>query len=258
MTLGLAQAQPYYGGGGMDNSYDDDRKSYGKDDNRDKSKDSVNVKKIKCNNINVNVNGIELNVTSFPFLNGVADDDKDSSEGKYGDASYRSDGSYGNGGSYGDRNSDKDKDDFSFVCINNNNNVVVSAPNVTDGADEKGCEECFADLTVDLKVILNEALAEGFSIGPLEIPPGSTVEDLCDELEEVGPIEITARDIIGFIFENQIFNETDIFSLIQLLLCLQDLELIDFDLFDIFRTLQESGLISSETTTPEATAPTTP
>ena len=42
---------------GMD-SYDD-KKSYGKDNSYDKSKDSssVSVKKIKCNNINVNLNG---------------------------------------------------------------------------------------------------------------------------------------------------------------------------------------------------------
>jgi hypothetical protein len=45
--VGTAQAEPYYG---MD-SYD--KKSNRKD---------VNAKSIKCNNINVNVNGLELDI----------------------------------------------------------------------------------------------------------------------------------------------------------------------------------------------------
>ena len=48
-----AQAEPYYGM----NSYET---SYGKDNY--KSKDNVVVKKINCNNVNVNVNGLELDV----------------------------------------------------------------------------------------------------------------------------------------------------------------------------------------------------
>ena len=48
--------------------YDDDKKSYGKDNY--KSKDSsVIVKKIKCNNTNVNINGLGVN-TSIPNGNG--------------------------------------------------------------------------------------------------------------------------------------------------------------------------------------------
>ena len=49
--------EPEYGTDyGMD-SYD--KKPYGKDNSYDKSKDSssVTVKKVKCNNINVNLNG---------------------------------------------------------------------------------------------------------------------------------------------------------------------------------------------------------
>ena len=41
---------------------DDDKKSYGKDNY--KSKDSsVIVKKIKCDNINVNINGLDVNTS---------------------------------------------------------------------------------------------------------------------------------------------------------------------------------------------------
>jgi hypothetical protein len=124
MITETVHAQPYYGMDkkyssyesdyGMDNNY---QKTYGKD-NRDKSKDSVNLKKIKCNNININVNGIELNVTSFPFLSSIAADDAEASEGKFGTASYGS-----GSGSYGGH-SGSDKDGFAFICINNNNNVV--------------------------------------------------------------------------------------------------------------------------------------
>jgi hypothetical protein len=230
--IGLAQAQPYYGGG-MDNSYGDDRKSYGMDDKRDKSKDSVNVKKIKCNNINVNVNGIELNVTSFPFLKGLEDDDKDSSEAKYGDASYGNGGSYGSGGSYGDRHSDKDKDDFSFVCINNNNNEVVSAPNVTDGAEEEGCEECFDKLTGNVAEALANGLANGFTIDGLTVPPGTSIEELCVLLEGAN-ISLTAQDLL-ILISQVLPNATDaeITQILQLVLCLEELGILELDLSPI-------------------------
>jgi hypothetical protein len=229
--IGLAQAQPYYGGG-MDNSYGDDRKSYGMDDKRDKSKDSVNVKKIKCNNINVNVNGIELNVTSFPFLKGLEDDDKDSSEAKYGDASYGNGGSYGSGGSYGDRHSDKDKDDFSFVCINNNNNEVGvggGAGNVTDGVEE-GCEECFDKLTGNVAEALANGLANGFTIDGLTVPPGTSIEELCVLLEGAN-ISLTATELLALI--NQVLpgaTDAEITQILQLVFCLEDLGLIDLEL----------------------------
>ena len=79
-----AQAAPGYG---MD-SYD--KKSNGKD---------VSVKKVKCNNINVNVNGLELNTTSVPFLSDLL-----GSEVQASDEGYRGASCYGSGeGSYGDR-----------------------------------------------------------------------------------------------------------------------------------------------------------
>jgi hypothetical protein len=107
MTTASAQAQPYYG---MDKNYD---KSYGKDNY--KSKDNVIVKKINCNNINVNVNGLELDGLP-PFLGNLL-----ASEGQdgYGGASSYGSGSYGVGGQSGYDN------DFRFICINNNNNTVI-------------------------------------------------------------------------------------------------------------------------------------
>ena len=75
-----AQAQEYYG---MERDY---KKS---------DKKGVSVKSIKCNNINVDVNGLDLNLTSVPFLSGLL-----ASEAYEGE---RGSGSYGSGsGSYGD------------------------------------------------------------------------------------------------------------------------------------------------------------
>ena len=97
-----AQAQQDYG---IENNYD--KKSNGKD---------VSVKSIKCNNVNVNVNGLELNGLP-PFLNNLlASDGQDG----YGDASSYGSGSYGNVGQSG-----YDNNSFKFVCINNNNNTVI-------------------------------------------------------------------------------------------------------------------------------------
>src|ERR671910_2297546 len=228
-----AQAAPGYG---MD-SYD--KKSNGKD---------VSIKKVKCNNINVNVNGLTLNTTSVPFLSDLLGSEAYASdEGDNGASSYGKGGSYGSDGSYGDKKSGSDKS-FKFVCINNNNNNVAGGnvtapPTPTPEPPVNECEECFDDLTVDLQVILNAALAEGFTIGELEVPAGSTVEELCELLDGVAPLEITLRDLIGFIFSEGITNEDDIFSLLGLLLCLQALDLVDFDLGFILRGLVEQGLV---------------
>ena len=112
LMVRTAQAQPY--DGGMDRDRESDRKQV------------VSVSSFECNQNNVNVNGIELDVTSFPFRSELAAELTEASEGNYGASSYGSDGSYGG-------HSDKDKDDFSFVCINNNNNPVV-------GEEEPPCE----------------------------------------------------------------------------------------------------------------------
>jgi hypothetical protein len=238
-----AQADPYYG---MD-SYK--KKSNAKD---------VSVKNVKCNNINVNVNGLELNTTQVPFLGKLLGSEAHGDESERGSGSYGSGGSYASDGSYGDKRSGSGGD-FKFVCINNNDNTVtggnVSAPTPTPTPTpvENECEECFDNLTVDLRVILRDALEDGFTIGPLVIAAGSTIEDLCEELDRVGPIVITAEDLIGFIFEEGIFQEDDIFSLIGLLLCLQALNLVDIDLFAFIEVLEQRGLVS-----PGATVPATP
>ena len=114
-----AHAQQY----GMD-SYDD-KQSYGKD-NSYKSKDSSNVivKKIKCNNINANVNGFNgVEVGTLPTaLTGLATDEAQASD----------ESEIGASGSDGGRPSGSDTDSR-FVCINNNDfNVQTNLPDIEE------------------------------------------------------------------------------------------------------------------------------
>jgi hypothetical protein len=90
-----AQAESYYGG-------------------MDKDRKSINVSSLKCNNINVNVNGLELDVLP-PSLSTLL------TGGEANDNAY----SYGSvNGNYGSESSGSETD-FRFICINNNNNTVV-------------------------------------------------------------------------------------------------------------------------------------
>ena len=124
-------------------SYESQYSSYEKDD-RDKSKkdsssSSVSIKKVKCNNINVNLNGLDVNV-GLPFNDGPvtgpiavaqeeADDDYEESN------SLESN----NGKSYDGKDAQSDSDTNSrIVCINNNNNLVVG-----EELEPSTCEECF-------------------------------------------------------------------------------------------------------------------
>jgi len=111
----------------------------------DKDRKQVSVSSLKCNNINVNVNGLELDV--FPqFLGGglAADGTSDAS-------SFA--GNAANGGS--------EINDFRFICINNNNNTVVELP------QSLTCEECFREFLTDA---VTDAEIEQFSI---------SLEELC-------------------------------------------------------------------------------
>jgi hypothetical protein len=90
--------KPQYQSSYKPDYYKPDYQSYGKD--RDKSKDSkVDIKKINCNNINLNFNngqGGNGNTTNGDSTNG--------NETNHGSKKFNKDG---------------------FVCINNNNNIVI-------------------------------------------------------------------------------------------------------------------------------------
>ena len=94
-----AQAQPYYG---IDNNYE---KSYGKENYKSTKDSNIDLNKIKCKNINLNINnGQDGNGDSI------------------------------NGNETNNGNKKFHKDDFAFVCINNNNNIVTgNGGNATDG-----------------------------------------------------------------------------------------------------------------------------
>jgi hypothetical protein len=136
--------------------------SYGEKDNRDKSKDDKNVidiKKIKCNNINVNLNA----------AGGTGNGDNGNTPNENGNKT--------------DGFKKIDRDGFTFICINNNNNVV-SGGNVTEQEpDQVTCEECFS--------ILSDADREGFLgivdaiLTSLNVPHEEllTIGDLCEFLE---------------------------------------------------------------------------
>jgi hypothetical protein len=135
MTNVSAQSESYYG---MDNN--NYKSQYGQD--KYKTKDNVVVKKINCNNVNVNVNGLELNGLP-PFLgNLLASDGQDG----YGGASSYGSGSYGDGQQSG---YDKNNNSFKFVCINNNNNTVVveeePVPPVDECSEAEEIEACFEE-----------------------------------------------------------------------------------------------------------------
>ena len=117
-------------------------------DNYYKSQGSDFIKKIKCNNINVNVNG--FNGATLPTgLSGLATDDEAQAadEGEVG-ASPLTNGD----GSDGGRPSGSDSDSR-FVCIDNNDNVVVEEP------ISELCEECFSCKRT-LQTALEDVLVE--------------------------------------------------------------------------------------------------
>jgi hypothetical protein len=112
---------------GNDN-YEAEYPSYEKDNNNYKSKDSSSVflKKVKCNNINSNNNGLDVNV-GVPNNEALVEAPEEDNEGQATTA---------NGFGYGERNNNngyKQNDkDFKFVCINNNNNINEQTNPPTD------------------------------------------------------------------------------------------------------------------------------
>ena len=92
----VAQAEPYYG--------------------MDKDRKVVSVSSLKCNNINVNVNGLELEILPSALSALLTGEEADASAYSYGSGT----GNYGSGQS-------SSENDFRFICINNNNNnnIVV-------------------------------------------------------------------------------------------------------------------------------------
>ena len=169
------------------NSYEQDypsykpeykKDSYGKDRDYDQSKDSsnsVSLKKLKCNNINVNLNNIDAT-----FGSPIPSDDAEG--GATGDALAAQGGEsiaangLMNGGNNDDRSFVDRENNFAFVCINNNNNVGSGGGNATDGdgIDTEACEDCFEETLIPQQFgNLEAALAAGI---PITLGIGNIVE----------------------------------------------------------------------------------
>ena len=179
-------AEPYYG---MD-TYDD-KQSYGKDNHSyDKSKDSsssVSVKKIKCNNINANLNGFNgVDINALPTaLRGLATEAQASDEDEI-DAS--------SSGSGAGRPSGSDSDSR-VVCINNNNFVVIGDGDGNGGGNVDLCEGCFDEVTLTFPITVTLPPLGTITIEDFEelcnlifSPPFSTsAEQLLRLVEEIVP-----------------------------------------------------------------------
>jgi hypothetical protein len=113
---------------GEEPTYGTQYSSYGKD-NKYKSKDSVDILKLKCKNTNINLNGIEANI------GGVVD-----SVGTTAAAQGTEEASTSSSVN-GEKNNHVVKKflgkDFDVICISNNNNNNAGA-----GGDDNGVEPC--------------------------------------------------------------------------------------------------------------------
>ncbi|HET7642009.1 MAG TPA: hypothetical protein VFK40_00755 [Nitrososphaeraceae archaeon] len=159
---------------------------YAKDNNYVKAQYSDFIKKIKCNNINSNLNG--LNVNTLP--GSTTAEDIGAQTLKNDDVSANS---FGN--SY-ERNNGK----FAFDCINNNNNIVVEEVEEIEPIS-KICEECFA-ANFTLQTAISDAIAnvddgddESFRISTVDAKGDiiadtfvfnsetDTIEKICNQIE---------------------------------------------------------------------------
>ena len=218
----------YEPGYGMDNdykerygkdSYESQYSSYGKDNNnyyksKDSSSNSVNIKKVKCNNINVNLNGIDVNIGA-PNGNGPITEAQAAEDERLESNSFGSDSRSGNN-YVRDGHSDYDTD-FRFVCINNNNNTVVAVNETTPELPEPlTCEECFTEnLTVEQVNNISDVLS------PSDF---RNLEGLCEFLS------------------NSTFPNNERLSLLGLLFAVA--EIPDEDAFRVLECLEELGLVT--------------
>jgi hypothetical protein len=200
-----AQADPYYG-------MDKDNKKVDK---------KVSVSSLKCNNINVNVNGLTLDVFP-PFLGGEVA--ATAAEGETDANSFAN-----NGGSEGG----SEINDFRFICINNNNNTVIEAPPVPPTPPVDPCVLCFEEfegtddlLTAVLELeesdLIRAETALGVELsGLLDVV---TIEDLCDFLEALN-IELTLEQLVILtivIFGDDLEDPVFLVEVVNLIACLID------------------------------------
>ncbi len=141
--VGTAQAVPYPD---MDREKKEDKKN-------------VSVQSLKCNNINVNVNGLELSVLP-PFLGG----------GEVAAEAVEPNTDASSFAGIGGANDGSEINDFRFICINNNNNTVVGDDEEPIPPETSACTDCFSVLT---QTQINRLLA---------IVSATSIEVYCERL----------------------------------------------------------------------------
>ena len=208
-----AQADPYYG---MD-------KDYKKVDKK------ISVSSLKCNNINVNVNGLTLDV--FPPSLGILGGGDMAAEAADPTTDVASFG--GSGG-----NDKSEFNNFKFICINNNNNTVIPAavPPVPPVPPIPPVDECLLCFEQTTQAVRDAIIAALEATGPLIIVPGVyevpadviTIEGLCEWLNENAPLELAQTQIddliTSFINANPGLDREAVEALVQ---CFIDADLID-------------------------------
>ena len=172
-------------------------------DNYYKSQGSDSIKKIKCNNINANVNGFNgVEIGTLPTaLSGLATDEAQAAanEGEVGANSFGSD----------DGKSSGSDTDSRFVCINNNDfNVAANEP-TPEPPDTITCEECFEEnLTPEQLTVLN-SLDAGFDTNFGPFIPITSLEQLCIILSAF-PEDQLFNGVNGILqFANQELSQED-------------------------------------------------
>jgi hypothetical protein len=165
-----------------------DKRSYDKND-RKKSSDSVSIKKIKCNNINLNLNNIDASIGVPPVF---GDTDGTGAAGGAVAAESLAANGMGNGNGNGERSYGDRENNFRFVCINNNNNV---ASNATDGVVEPEPEPpTDPDCTIGVACIKGNLDATQLAIfyTAIGITADATDEELCIALGDTNEDDLRA------------------------------------------------------------------
>jgi hypothetical protein len=250
------------------NSYE--QNSYSKDRDYDKSKDNRSdlIKKLKCNNINANLNNVDATFGSPADTDGGAD----TALAAQGGEALSTNGLMNGGGRDGERNFEREND-FSFVCINNNDNTVIG--DVEPISDL--CEECFA-INSTLQTAIEELLANFDGVGVAGVvttdgvneigesitfgPQIDTIEKLCTQIE-TAPVSLSidaplSDELLRFTLSEFLSDETGssaafdagIEQLIECLLergIIVDREIPDFPASLSANGLDEDGLRDSGT-----------
>ena len=199
-------------------------KPYGKDSNTyDKSKDSssVTIKKIKCNNININLNGFsgnEIGTAPTSDFGAVATQAQAEDEGANG-------ANFGNDGRGNDGRTSAHDSNSRFVCINNNDNSGRGETPVTPVPPVPPvdpCEECFRqNLNSAQFEDLEEKLAAGLElpIAPRQEIVVNSLADLCNALEGVDG-RFLGTSLFSALVETEIIDFEDRDTLDSILECI--------------------------------------